>query len=774
MKHQKVLKKMTSLALAAALTFSLAACGGGSEPQKEAAGGQAENTLPEWVYVPEFLQIGEEEENISYYDMKLSGDRLYYTTYNWDQETETSAMTLCQYSLTDGTKTEIPLNLPEDASMGTWTVGADGSVYAAMYVWTMNEDGSGQSSRTLAKLDGQGNTVYANDVSDIFGDGNSYISGILADGQGRVYIIGDSSIWLFDEEGNRAGTVEMTSGNRSYINGFGCGADGKAYLCVTNYGESDSSTSLTEINFETRSLGEGFEDFPQGYGNGDVVQNADGMFLAQNGTTVYEYDPQKQERHALFDWLDCDINGSNVRSFGCLDDGRLVAVYEDWDSGDSGVALLTKTSSAEVPQRQQIVLATMYAGSSDIKAAAVQFNKTNDKYRVTIRGYVNEDDWSVEAYADALNRLNSDIASNNCPDIIDLSNVDIKQLAAKGAFEDLGRYLDRSPSLSREDLVANVLDAYTYDGVLVSIPDSFRLETVIGSTSQVGEEMGWTLEEMIAFADAHPGAELFDRVSKQTIMNYALTYNIDTFVDWNTASCNFDSDDFKKLLEFVNRFPNQEDFTYEEGQASEATRIQKGEVLLSNAHISELDEIQLYIEMFQGPVTCIGYPNTDGSSGCILTGNNAYAIAAKSNVKDGAWAFIEGYLTRESTRYRWGFPTNQNELNRMADEAVKVEYLTDENGEYILDEDGEPITTGGSHGIGYQDGWEYMYRIPTREEVDVILQLVKVAKPSSSSSETILNIINEESEAFFKGQKSADEVAPIIQSRVSMYVSENS
>ena len=66
--------------------------------------------------------------------------------------------------------------------------------------------------------------------------------------------------------------------------------------------------------------------------------------------------------------------------------------------------------------------------------------------------------------------------------------------------------------------------------------------------------MGWTLDELIAYADAHEGAELFDGASKSSILYYCLTYNMDSFVDWSTGECKFDTPEFKSLLEFVNVF----------------------------------------------------------------------------------------------------------------------------------------------------------------------------------------------------------------------------
>ena len=63
--------------------------------------------------------------------------------------------------------------------------------------------------------------------------------------------------------------------------------------------------------------------------------------------------------------------------------------------------------------------------------------------------------------------------------------------------------------------------------------------------------------------------------------------------------------------------------------------------------------------------------------------------------------------------------------------------------------------------------------MPTQEEVDTIMELMNDAKPVSyNGNDEITQIINEEAEAFFKGQKSVDEVAGIIQNRVNNYVGE--
>lgn len=747
-----VKQRLIPVILAALLVLGLAACGNKQETDTAA-----------WVYVPEYLDL-EDGDRINWYDARFAGDDFYYVSYDWDMESGTNSMSLIRYSVPEGSTERTALSLPGEAGMNCWTIGNDGSLYAVLAIWNWNENtGISDNTYMLAKYDGQGNELFVNDFTNLL-DSEDYLSGIVTDGEDRIYVSGQSAIWLFDANGQPAGNINLNFGMGGWVNSICRGADGRIYAAVSG----SNGTALWTVDFEKKSLEDSYSDFPSAEA---ICQNAEGNFLLHDRTSVYMYDVKSQKKEKLFDWLDCDINGNYVRGFAVLSDGRIVAAFDDWQSKDSGMVALNRVKAGEVVQKQRIVLGMLYQ-DSEMEAAIVNFNKSNDTYHVTVRQYIDYDSWSDTTVSDALARMNSDITSGNCPDILCLEGVNVKQLAAKGVFEDLNPYLDQS-SMDRSDMLDNVLDAYTYDGRLICILDRFNVETVVGSRSQVGEEMGWTLDELIAFANAHPDAELFDWMPKEEIFHFCLTYNIDTYVDWKTGKCHFDSEEFKSLLKFVGSFPSYEEMTYEEGRPSMPKRIQNGEVLLAEARFSELDEMQLYMEIFGGDVTCIGYPNTDGGSGAVLTPNGAYAIMASSKVKEGAWAFLESYLTRESNFHSWGFPNSKSQLESMADKAVNVVYILDENGEPMLDAHGNPMAEGvGSKGWGWGD-WEYYFRIPTREEVDMVLQLINSASIGSESSEQIMAIINEEAAAFFQGQKSVDDVAATIQSRVKVYVDEN-
>ncbi len=760
MKNKAICRRVLGLALSAAMALSLAACGNSS-------GGETEKK--EWVWVPEFITI--DDETVSFYDMQLVGDSLCYQSYDYDEETEISTQSICRYSLADGNITKTPLNYVEEKNwnLNRLVYAQDGSMYGTTNVY--NEDYT-KSETFLCKFDAEGKQIFAEDMTELVAE--SYVDNMAIDGEGRIYVTGENNVWLFDADGNKRGTVSLGA-DVNWIRAMGSGKDGKMYLC---YYTSNGDTVLCDIDFDGKKTGNTYENYPSSNSNA-LVPGIDKDFLAQDGNRVYEYDTKSQTSTELFTWLDSDINGNTVENFWGLEDGRILAVASDWETNEKSIALLTKTKASEVPQKETIVIGSLYGGS-DIQAAAVKFNKSNDKYRISIKGYLDFNSWDgddYEAYmADGMTRLNNDITSNNCPDILDLSGLNIKQLAAKGVFEDLNGYLEKSEKLSREDFLENILEAYTLDGKLVSIPYGFQMSTVVGKGSEVDTEMGWTLEELIAYADAHPDALLFDSKTKDVIMMTLMAYNADYFIDWSTGECRFDSEEFKDILNFANRFP--EEYDWEKEDVSTPNKIQKGQVLLYEENIYDFNELQMCNEIFQGDASYIGYPTMDGSVGCMLSASQAYAITSKSGHKDGAWEFIEGFLTKEENPDRGfssiGFPTMKSKLNAMAADAVEVKYYTDENGELYYDENGEPIVMGGGSSISYGDGWSYEYSIPTQEEVDLALSLMEIAKPVSySQGDEVLNIINEEAAPFYKGQKSVDEVASVIQSRIKIYVGEN-
>ncbi len=769
------MKKGFALMLTACMALSMAACGG----DKEEDNGYKPK---EYVYVPEFIELS--SDNGSYHDVVMSGNYIYYQQYGWDEETQTSKYGVASFSVEDGSAgPEIPISFEESEeenssrNLNRFFIDSEGGLCTLEEVYHWEDSGSvsfggGRNSEYfLCKYSAEGEKLKEEEITDKLGE-ESYLRGISMDGENRIYLQGDDALYLFDADFGYKGSISV--GDSAYIQSMGTGKDGAMYAYCVDY--TSGENSLRKVDFAGKAFGESYGNFPSGNSNGGLVPGVDKDFLVQDGSRVYEYDKEAQAYEELFSWLDSDVNGSNVNFMGVLEDGRILAITNDWSSENRSneMVLLTKTKSSEVEQKTVITLGCFYE-NSDIQTAAVNFNKSNDTYRISIRSYydynqVANDNWE-QVRQDAVTRMNNDITSKNCPDILVLDQLNIEQLASKGVFEDLGKYLDSSSVLDRSSYMENILNCCTYGDTLVGIPKNFELITVAGKASELGTKQGWTLDEMLAYSQEHPGAAIFDHSTKRGTVEFLVSYNQGDFIDWESGKCTFDTDTFKSLLEYANQFP--EEYEYDEDEPSTPSKIAAGDVLLYQCNLYDFDEIQVAEAVFGEPVAYIGYPNSDGSSGTYMQLSSMLAISSKSDKKDGAWAFIESYLAADLEWYDYGFSTNKEKFAAQREEATKVEYVLDENGDPYLDENGEPMVSGGGSGFSYGDGWEYWYRTCTEEEADLLLALAESARPTSDADPNIISIIMEEAEGYFAGQKSVDDVAGAIQNRVQLYVNEN-
>ena len=708
--------------------------------------------VPEWLYVPQMLTIA--GENIDYDDIQLAGDTLCYLSRG--EDVENAVRNICQYSLTDQKLTTIPIGWQDgsgNGEFGVYTFAGDRSLYVTVYSYSADYS---QMKRLLCKFDSEGKNLFSQDITEQLGN-NSSVSGMTVDGQGQVYIFTyDGGILQYHEDGSYGGSATYDSPENIMIKDAATGNDGKLYVRLGKDDDPDYCT-LAEVDFETGQITKIGSELPGikgfcigGTQDGDPAHQCD--FLLYDDSFVYTYDMAAQKMEELFFWLDSDINGDSVECFGMTEDGSFYVTYEDWKINDAGVTLLTRTGSDQVAQKENLVLAAVN-GESSLAAMAVNFNKNNTQYHLTVKNY------------DSMTDLYNSILANDSIDLIDLSGVSVQKMYSQGVFEDLTPYLNQSSKFVPTDFVDGILDTYTFNGTLVSIPATFALQTVVGDRSQIGDQEGLSLDELFTLTDSHPGVQPFDGITREEMMRYLMMFNEEAFVDWSTGECRFDSEDFKKALEFVKQFPDAIDASREE-EESLPTKIQNGKVMFAIADINGFKNLQPYEEMFRGNAACIGFPSTDGTRGNLLITGDAFAIAARSQHKEGAWMFIENELTRGNESCYPGvslLPTDLPTLKEALDVVV-------DNG---MERDSQiPIDRFPKK--KYSDGWIFTYHPTTREEVNAILDLVKEARPALiAGDDEIIMIIHEEAQAYYSGQKSVDDVVNIIQNRVSLYVSEN-
>ena len=71
-----------------------------------------------------------------------------------------------------------------------------------------------------------------------------------------------------------------------------------------------------------------------------------------------------------------------------------------------------------------------------------------------------------------------------------------------------------------------------------------------------------------------------------------------------------------------------------------------------------------------------------------------------------------------------------------------------------------------------ETGEEHNIYAMTREQADEILEIIETCTKVASYDTDIYDIVNEQAQAYFAGQRSLDEVARLIQSKANIYVNE--
>lgn len=155
-----------------------------------------------------------------------------------------------------------------------------------------------------------------------------------------------------------------------------------------------------------------------------------------------------------------------------------------------------------------------------------------------------------------------------------------------------------------------------------------------------------------------------------------------------------------------------------------------------------------------------GLPTADGSLKYGLLYSQMYGMNAASGNKEGAWAFLEYLVSKDSSSLLNGnFPARKDLLEQGL--QVNIDYVTDPNG--VVTYRINRYTNEKIEGFG---GF-------TEEDAKAVLHIIDNTYRQAFERDYILiKILFEEAEPFFQGQKSVKDVVKIIQSRVSLYLIE--
>ena len=668
----------------------------------------------------------------------------------------------------------IPIVTSSNGNTNSVYVSDDENIYYVEEVYDINKDAdSDDSQKCTLKLhivDNTGNKINDFDIPDFTGNVSTYVSNFVVDSEKRSYFIVESDsfpdkycLYIIDSEGKVL--VSNTDKSIEDINSLVVSNDGKVYA---EYSTQDDKTEFAEVNASDGKLGSAIE--LKGVNITSLTNlysgNGDYSIYIDDGTTLYGYNFETGKSEEIINWLDSDFS-QVFHNMAVVSKDSIACIGYDEKSMDSEdtVLLLNKADDAKLKQinDKSVITAAGCSVSHDVASRITAFNKSSDKSRIQVYDYAKYNTEDNESQG--IKQLNNDIISGNIPDIILVNNsLNVDTYIKKGMITDLNTFLDKDDEIKKEDYLENIFEIGSKDGKLYQIIPSFVVSSLVGKKSVVGEESGWNLTEFLEFAGKNKDKEIFYDKTRDELLRLFIGAGMSEFVDYSASTCNFNNDDFIKILEFVKDNSNDETNDEKTNDQEQKERIEYEKRFWNDKCLLDFENIEGFTDFnilqkayMKENVSFKGMPSSEKAAASIDF-SESFAISDKSKNKDAAWDFVREYLLDDYQKtlidgtIDSGFPVKLSVIDEMV--ANSQNSQTNVMQSYFVGDE--------SIQIGVIDD----------ENVEKLKTLIKGIKADTNYDETIIDIIDEEAKEFFAGNAQASKVAENVQNRVKIYIDE--
>lgn len=399
--------------------------------------------------------------------------------------------------------------------------------------------------------------------------------------------------------------------------------------------------------------------------------------------------------------------------------------------------------------KKTIVFSTFFE-DSDLKEAKRKYEAMHPDIEIKLE-YVETDDRNGEANMEKfIKTMNTELLSGKGPDLIEMDLLPIGDYVHKNALVNLKEMMDQDPSFKKEQYFTNILDHVKLDGGIYGLPVQFFVYGLLGDEEelkQAGVDFDDTIWTWSQFGEA--AKALTAKTGKyallsdpEYLLNQLVKDRYGDYVDPVKRQAFFDTGAFTDLMHEVKAMFDDKVAVSEPMR----TFFRMDSVVSAADYIVTPKEFSPHGKLYWKP-------NAEGQTGGYFRTYKTIGLNRNSSVQTEAWDFMKFLISEEMqiAPDHAGFPLNKAVFEQQVKElvkrgSVKAYELGPLKGKAIevtaADlEDLEALIAGATHVVEF--------------------------KPSK-----IEQIIVEDSAAFFKEQKSAEEVAKLIQNRVMTYLNE--
>lgn len=493
------------------------------------------------------------------------------------------------------------------------------------------------------------------------------------------------------------------------------------------------------------------------YGSGGAPMDTDeaGALFYADAKGIHRLAPGGSLWETVVDGELSSLGIPSLQVGGLMQDkkgGFFVSMFDN-----SGVHLMHYTYSADTPSMPSTELSVFaLSDNHTIRQAIGEFQRRNPDVRVMFRYGLTED--GAATADDVIRSLNAELLAGKGPDILLLDGLPIGSYIEKGILMDLSGMLDSSK------LLKNIVDYYLRDGKLYSMPVRISVPVMLGSAQAV--EAAKRLDTLANAAAQSPDGNFLAMNSPSgRIVQFFLTsspawFHGDRILDQQllaeflmnikaiSDACN-DNAILSASAGYMNRA--DELGLVDEGLEN-LIKLSKGGLQLHMQMIDGFSQLAIPFsvknKLENGALAPMG-----GQSPGVFVPHGIVGINNASKHKDLAVAFVRVLfgLSVQSTDLGDGFPVSVEAIEKNI-----VEFPEANMGFAIGSSEGM-ITSGPPAKVDLQAFYQ-----------DVLL----CATTASTIDKVLLENVKNECDAFFAGEKTAEQTAAAIAERTQAYLTE--
>lgn len=640
---------------------------------------------------------------------------------------------LIQYDLQTQQKTDFcyqpALNGARDVALSSAAISPDGSLWSLVCRFWRADDGEALTTDfTVERLDADG-TVTEKVLLDGMNLNEEPEFLIGSDGSFLLYTFSNGMLSSFDTAGHLTAQEPIALLTET----LAADSDGEVWFVA----DTEEGAALQAVGSEKQVPISGISN-----GLPTLCYGADepGVLYLKDATALYRVPLQTGAAEKIADLAKLNVRGG--QSFSRTANGSFV--FAD-DSSDIPALAAICPSASGGKQKTVLTLATVNPSGQTI-AQVREFNRSSQDYQVEILDFSAQLESS--SYMDLFTTWNTAIVAGDTPDMIDFSNLPWH------SFADRGLLLDLNTILPQEEILPWLWKSVSYNGGNYTFPGCFTVETLVGKQSKLGDRQHWTVQEFLDLSSSSD-IPMFSGMSRELFLFYMEQYLLDAFLDEETKTCSFDSEEFRSLLDYAATLDEPEELGFEVENAMLLIRrdLALTEPVILNG-IGQMHSAESYT--VGEPLAWLGWP---GPNGTKVRPDAEIAVFKNSIHADGAAAFLQFLLsdTSQTTLGRFAFPMTVSAFESEITAAMEPRNTNDPDlaTEFTVDGTVYPVVP-----LSEEDAARY-----ERFFESITTQVYN--RPE------ITDIFEAECAAFWAGDKTSAEAAAQIQMRVTLYFAEN-